>query len=146
MLCRHPCRLYIHLAFTYSLGPSSTVWSELRPSPPFPPMRVLEAYWSRALSPVCEVALSIITENISTKQFVSVGVWAGRRSMMLLENWECWPLKSCGFYCTALWLGYLILTVNNQKTHGVSLMSTGVVVRIYIYPPLLHDFFDLLWL
>ena len=34
----------------YSVGPSSTEWSELGLSPPFPPMRVLEVYWSRALS------------------------------------------------------------------------------------------------
>jgi hypothetical protein len=33
---------YIHLAFTYSVGPSSVVGSELGPAPPFPPMRVLE--------------------------------------------------------------------------------------------------------
>ena len=26
MPCRNPCRLYIHLAFTYSVGPSSVVW------------------------------------------------------------------------------------------------------------------------
>ena len=36
---RNSCRLYIHLAFTCSIGPSSVVWSELRPAPPFPPMR-----------------------------------------------------------------------------------------------------------
>ena len=29
MPCRNPCRLYIHLAFTYSVGPPSVVWSEL---------------------------------------------------------------------------------------------------------------------
>jgi hypothetical protein len=42
MPCRDPCRLYIHLAFTYSVGPSSIVWSELGPALPCPPMRVLE--------------------------------------------------------------------------------------------------------
>ena len=52
-----PCRLYIHLAFAYSIGSSSVVWSELRPAPPFPPMRVLEVQWSPALGLVCEVAL-----------------------------------------------------------------------------------------
>ena len=59
MPCKNPCRRYIHLAFTHSVGPSSiVVWkSELGPAPPFPPMRVLEAYWSRALSLVWEVAL-----------------------------------------------------------------------------------------
>jgi hypothetical protein len=39
MPCRNPCRLYIHLASTYSVGPWSAVWSELRPTPPFPPVR-----------------------------------------------------------------------------------------------------------
>jgi hypothetical protein len=58
MLCREPCKIYIHLAFTYSVGPSSVVWSELRPAAPFPPIRVIEVKWSRALSLVCEVALS----------------------------------------------------------------------------------------
>ena len=57
MPCRNPCRLYIHLAFTYSVGPSSVVWSELGPAPPFPPMRVLEVLWSWALYLMCEVAL-----------------------------------------------------------------------------------------
>jgi hypothetical protein len=53
----NPCRLYIHLAFTYSVGPSSIVGSELGLAPSFPPLRVLEVYWSRALSLMCEVAL-----------------------------------------------------------------------------------------
>jgi hypothetical protein len=35
MPCRNPCRLYIHLAFTYSVGPSSVVRSELGLAPPF---------------------------------------------------------------------------------------------------------------
>ena len=60
MPCMSPCRLYIHLAFTYLVGPSSVVWSELGPAPPFLPMWVLEVYWSRALSLVCEVALNPI--------------------------------------------------------------------------------------
>ena len=33
---------YIHLAFTYSIGPSGVVGSKLGPAPPFPPMSVLE--------------------------------------------------------------------------------------------------------
>ena len=40
MPCRNPCRHYMHLAITYSVGPSSVVWSELGPGPLFPPMRV----------------------------------------------------------------------------------------------------------
>ena len=58
MPCRTPCRLYIHLAFTYCVGPSSIVWHVLRPAPPFPPMKVLEEYRSRALSLLWEVALT----------------------------------------------------------------------------------------
>ena len=50
MPCKNPCRLYIHLTFTYSIGPSSVVGSELGPAPAFPPMRVLEVQWSWALS------------------------------------------------------------------------------------------------
>ena len=42
MPCRNPCKLYIHLAFKYFVGPSSVVWSELGPpAPPFPLMRML---------------------------------------------------------------------------------------------------------
>ena len=59
MPCRNPCRLYIHLTFTYSIGPSSVVWSELGLAPPFPPMRVLEVKWSWAPSLMCEVALNV---------------------------------------------------------------------------------------
>jgi hypothetical protein len=64
MPCKNPCRLYIHLAFTYSLGPSSVVWRELGPAPPFPPMRVLEGQWSRALSLMCEVALCGMVSHV----------------------------------------------------------------------------------
>ena len=55
--CRNPCRLYIHLAFACSVGPSCIVCSELGLAMPFPPMRVLEVQWSWALNVVCEVAL-----------------------------------------------------------------------------------------
>ena len=61
MPCRSPCRLYIHLAFTYYVDPSSIVWSKLEPAPPFPPMRVHEVWWSRALNLVCEVTLRVNT-------------------------------------------------------------------------------------
>ena len=42
---RSPHRLCILFAFTYSIGPSSAVWSELEPAPPFQPIRVLEVRW-----------------------------------------------------------------------------------------------------
>ena len=59
MACRNPCRLYIHLAFAYSVGPSSVVKNELRQAPPFPPLRVLEVQWSRALNLVYELTPKI---------------------------------------------------------------------------------------
>ena len=37
----------------------------LGPAPPFPPMRVLEVQWSRALGLVCEVALSLRSVTMS---------------------------------------------------------------------------------
>ena len=64
MPCRSAHRLYNHLAFTYYVGPSSIEWSELGPAPPFPPTRVLQVYWSRALSHVCEVALSTLLYQV----------------------------------------------------------------------------------
>ena len=69
-----PCRLYIHLAFTHSVGPSSVECSELGPAPAFPPMRVLEVQWSRARSPVCEVALNSVNKNmkLACSQFVPI--------------------------------------------------------------------------
>jgi hypothetical protein len=61
---RNPCRLYIHLTLTYSVGPSNVVGSsELEPAPPFPPMRVLEVQPSRALSLVWEVALKMLRSD-----------------------------------------------------------------------------------
>ena len=57
---RNACRLYIHLTFTYSVGPSSIVWSERGLALPLPPMRVLEVWRSRALSLVCEVVLNVL--------------------------------------------------------------------------------------
>ena len=57
----------IHLAYAYSVGPSSVVWSELGLAPPFPPMRVLEVQWSHALSLVCEVALSVTSRHLVFK-------------------------------------------------------------------------------
>jgi hypothetical protein len=60
---RNPCTLYIHLAFTYFVGPSSVVWNELGLAPPFPPMRVFVVQWLRALSRLCEVALILFIHH-----------------------------------------------------------------------------------
>ena len=69
---RNPCWLCIHLAFThtYSVGPSSVVWNEanLDRLRLFPPMRVLEVQWSRALSLVREVALNLLIQMLQLLQ------------------------------------------------------------------------------
>ena len=62
--CRKLCKRCVRLAFTYFVCPSSVVWSEVGQAPPFPPMRVLEVQWSRALNLVCEVALRSKTKGI----------------------------------------------------------------------------------
>ena len=61
----------MHLAYTCSVSPSSVVWSELGLAPSFPPTRVLEVYWSRARSLVCEVALSYTDQSDGSQH------WAG---------------------------------------------------------------------
>ena len=76
---RNPCSLYIHLAFTYSSGPLSVVWSELGPALPFPPMRVLEVQWSRALSLGWEVVLNITHAYMSIHwihEYSNYSLWA----------------------------------------------------------------------
>jgi hypothetical protein len=45
--CTNSSILHINLAFAHSICSSSIVWRELRLAPPLPPMRVLEAQWSR---------------------------------------------------------------------------------------------------
>jgi hypothetical protein len=79
MPCRNPCTLYIHLAFTYSVGPSSLVWSELEPAPPFPPTRVLGMWWSHALNLMCEGALKAyisLERSIFFLNWTHVQYWA----------------------------------------------------------------------
>ena len=53
-----PCKLFIHEVFFGPLGLHLSVWSELRRSPPFRPMRALRLQWSQAFNLVCEVALT----------------------------------------------------------------------------------------
>jgi hypothetical protein len=83
MPCRNSCRLYIRLAFTCSIGPSSEVWSEL--GPPFPPMReTSEVWWSRALSPVFEVTL-ILFDHVWEPTWMKIHwtrIWLRARSHM----------------------------------------------------------------
>ena len=72
MSCTSLRKLYIHFAFAYSIRLSSVVRSKLKPTPPSLPMRVLKIKWSRALSLVCEVALSMVQH---TKQFPNQAIF-----------------------------------------------------------------------
>ena len=79
MPCKNPCRLYIHRAFTYSVGPSSIVWRKLGPAPPFPPMRLLGVQWSRSLSLVCEVALTHqLSKTFKRDNLLTIRYWFTR--------------------------------------------------------------------
>jgi hypothetical protein len=48
--CRTPCKLFIHNVIFGRSGLHLRVWSELRRSPPFRPMRAFRFEWSRAFS------------------------------------------------------------------------------------------------
>jgi hypothetical protein len=102
MPCKNPCRLYIPLAFTYSVGPSSVVWSELGPAPPFPPMRVLEVYWSRALNLVFEVALrdwEPVTITIQTLSLVGKAELVQVRfTLRSRDRQSLWMQEGCKVY------------------------------------------------
>ena len=57
--CMNLCRLFIHDNFIGPLGLHLLLWSELRWSWPFWPMRDLEMRWSNAFSFICEVTLRV---------------------------------------------------------------------------------------
>ena len=108
MPCRNPGRLYIHFAFTYFVGPSSIVWSELGPAPSFPPMRVLEVKWSWDLSLVCEVAL---------KQHTVLARWSGHvcTGHLVLNT-------------TSLWIAYILpwpLHLKSGKAYDLVCILSG---------------------
>ena len=122
MPCRNPCRFYIHLAFTYYIGPSSVEWSELGPAPSFPPMRVLEVYWSRALSLMCELAL-IFSNNASLES----------------DSFYRLNLKVCGCYAitflyqTPRFDWYVVRWGSKSKYHeGICLKENGLHLQILI--------------
>ena len=75
MPCRNPCRLYIQLAFTYSIGPSSIVWNELGPIPCFPPMRsvMVTGSQSRVWSGPKHICMNLLLISISDQQVQHMG-------------------------------------------------------------------------
>ena len=58
LLCKNPCKLYIHDNFFGLLGLHLLVWSELGWSWPFRRTRVLRMWWSLAFVLVCGTTLS----------------------------------------------------------------------------------------
>ena len=91
---------------TPSVGPSSVVWSELGPVPPFPQMRVLEVWWSRALNLMCEVArrpLDLQLRSLKTRShFVGrsggkLGLGIVIREILVFVSPTGYMLTSSGF-------------------------------------------------
>ena len=105
------CHVGIHVVVTsilhshiYSVGPSSVVWrSELGRALPFPPMRVLEVQGSRALSLVCEVALSMLKSNNTIKWCVRVDLLA----ILSMDVCCVWvqTRKYLDAFCVYFWAG-----------------------------------------
>ena len=96
MPCRNPWRLCIHLAFTYSISPSSIVWSDLGPTPSSPPMRVLEVHWAWALNLVCEVALVLQWAMLfeTRVQFLKTVVLNYLGLIVNIVEGPIWPLNA----------------------------------------------------
>ena len=123
MPCKNPCRLYVHLAFTYSIGPSSVVWSELGPAPPFPPMSV----WS---------------VMVTGSQF---HVWSGLRSRHIfcpksfLIHWKLYLVSSILFvFCSILIVNRPYSVTNTKyKSH---------IIWSFLVNYLGHHGFTMLWL
>ena len=89
------CHVRIHVNFisiVHSLTllcPSSTMWSELGPTPPFPPTRVLKVQWSRALSLVGDVALMLMN-NVRGQNCSHEVAWTvHRRSLTIISMAVC---------------------------------------------------------
>ena len=71
---RNLCRLYIHLAFTYSVGLSNEVWSEIGPAQPFP---TNESAWS-----------IMVTRSQSH-------VWSGSKTIIAFHlHWNIWQYST----------------------------------------------------
>ena len=135
MPCRNPCKLYIHLAFNYSIGPSSVVWSELGPAPPFPPMRVLEVQWSRALSLVCEVALrtSQPMKHILPK---SRGTRSSSRSKRKKVKWRLSPCSFSSFLKGKCFWNGLVFSNHMDVAWNLTLLQTRPVCQLQIKSPI----------
>ena len=117
MPCTNPCRLYIHLASTYSVGPSSIVWSKLGPAPPFPPIVVVTGSWSRVWS---DPKMRYIQQGETT-----------RIGMQWL--WMCYNL-ACFFICVG---GDCLPRWLIQSETGFTVLSCSMMCSLPI--------FDLWW-
>ena len=105
------CRLYIHLAFTYSSGPSSIVWSELGPALPFP-----ESAWS-----------VMVTGSESH-------VWSGpnlHKSLSLSLSWMIWNFHQILFklFCVQ-GLRKIILEENKLTLYTITSKSIFTLYHI----------------
>ena len=114
MPCRNSCRLYIHLAFhilRWSLKRSvKRTWTALS----FPPMRVLEVYWSRALSLVCEVVL-IQLPTLPLEYSLYVGIF--RFFVLFSGAYSTDSLKMVGNFPEAFNSNHLFLKLDQFACH-----------------------------
>ena len=141
MPCRNPWRLYIHLAFTYSIGPSSVVWSELGPALPFPPMRVLEVQWSHAPNLVCEVALRFVLNTIQLDHItLTLGpscLYVGQISLKV--ECEFWTMVSGPNLVTSLeWtpiFEWCVVRCGSKNTHEMTYVSNTLKSMLEICEP-----------
>ena len=131
MPCRNPCKCYIRLAFTYLFGPSSILWSELWPAPPFSPMRALEVQRSRAPSAiVCEAALSLV----STFHPWFIHSWWGTRcshNVPLRSSfwWRCEHWVGMGWRVST---GYIIRMKRRWRVDDVAMKMFVFIVLLFV--------------
>ena len=112
--CRTPCRLFIHGLSFEPLGLHLLVWSELRWSPPFRPMRALTLPWSRAFSLVCEVALIY---QQSTLFWIFIKMIAKHVCVLFIAVGVCMNMHYFE-YCTPMMLlhwGHTFSNMNNLE-------------------------------
>ena len=102
--------------------PQAMCEGELGPAPPFPPMRVLEVQWTRALS----LLYTLLLEGCS-----SLG--SPTPTVLRVDKGVPFPVRNCGFHIKGLWalLGSFFMVSN---FHRLDLqITTKLVLHYHIY-------------
>ena len=113
MPCGNPCRLYIHLAITYSIGPSSVVWSELGPARLFCQWECLNCT-GHGLSVSCVLSVALISglrcgltvSTLHTQTWIHICICV-LPTKQKLQNANLWDMRvlsyGSGLVCRACW-------------------------------------------